>query len=280
MALIQLNYVSSALFRTVTVNVVLPCDKLDADRKHYLNRGKKFKTLYLLHGLIGNYTDWISGTRVQRLAEKNDLAVVMPSGDNSFYVNSYAIPNNDYGRFIGEELVEVTRAMFPLSDKREDTFVGGLSMGGFGAMRAAMAYPETFSKAVVLSGALHILDENCDNLADEQLVFGDTALARGTEKDPEALFAKLAEEKKRDPEKQIPDVYFSCGTQDSLMGVNKRYRDLLSTGGADVTFREVPGYGHEWDLWDREIEYVIKNWLPLDESVTGITAGSVRGEEK
>ena len=64
------------------------------------------------------------------------------------------------------------------------------------------------------------------------------------------------------------------------MGVNKRYRDLLSTGGADVTFREVPGYGHEWDLWDREIEYVIKNWLPLDESVTGITSGSVRGEEK
>ncbi|MBO5503023.1 MAG: acetylesterase, partial [Lachnospiraceae bacterium] len=121
MALIQVNYVSKSLFRTVTLNVILPVDKLDAETMNYMSTGNKFKTLYLLHGLIGNYTDWVSGTRIQRWAEEKDLAVVMPSGDNAFYVNSMA-PNNDYGKFIGEELVEVTRMMFPLSDKREDTF--------------------------------------------------------------------------------------------------------------------------------------------------------------
>ena len=111
MALIQINYVSAALQRTVPLQVILPVDKLTPDGK--LPAPKKFKTLYLLHGYLGNYTDWVSGTRIQRWAEERDLAVVMPSGDNAFYVDNPTTGNN-YGKFIGEELVEVTRRMFPL----------------------------------------------------------------------------------------------------------------------------------------------------------------------
>ena len=110
MALIQINYVSNALQRTVPLQVILPVDKLTPDGK--LPAEKKFKTLYLLHGFLGNYTDWITGTRIQRWAEERDLAVVMPSGDNSFYVDRPGTLNN-YGKFIGEELVEITRRMFP-----------------------------------------------------------------------------------------------------------------------------------------------------------------------
>ena len=77
MALIQVNYVSKSLFRTVTLNVILPVDKLDAETMSYMSTGKKFKTLYLLHGLIGNYTDWVSGTRIQRWAEEKDLDMVI-----------------------------------------------------------------------------------------------------------------------------------------------------------------------------------------------------------
>ena len=125
MALIQMNYLSKALFRTVPVQIILPADKISFETMDYrMEKGKKFKTLYLLHGLLGNYTDWVSGTRIQRWAEEKDLAVVMPSGDNAFYVNSVT-PNNDYGEFVGKELVEITRRMFPLSEKREDTFIGG-----------------------------------------------------------------------------------------------------------------------------------------------------------
>ena len=76
MAILQVNYVSDALFRMVTLNVVLPIDKVDPNGA-YINGGKKFKTLYLLHGLLGNYTDWVHGTRVQRWAMEHDLAVVM-----------------------------------------------------------------------------------------------------------------------------------------------------------------------------------------------------------
>ena len=103
MALIQINYVSKALQRTVPLQVILPVDKLTPDGK--LPAEKKFKTLYLLHGFLGNYTDWVSGTRIQRWAEDRDLCVVMPSGDNAFYVDRPQT-GNCYGQFIGEELVE------------------------------------------------------------------------------------------------------------------------------------------------------------------------------
>ena len=104
MALIQINYVSKALQRTVPLQVILPVDKLTPDGK--LPAEKKFKTLYLLHGFLGNYTDWVSGTRIQRWAEERDLCVVMPSGDNAFYVDRPQT-GNCYGQFIGEELGEI-----------------------------------------------------------------------------------------------------------------------------------------------------------------------------
>ncbi len=173
MALLQVNYVSKALFRSVPLNVVLPTDKiLDFESFDYaMKPGQKFKTLYLLHGLIGNYTDWISGSRIQRWAEERNLAVVMPSGDNAFYVDN--IHGGDrYGEFIGKELVEMTRLMFPLSDKREDTFIAGLSMGGYGAIRNAIKYSDTFSCVAGLSSAVHVLDETIDHLPAEGPVFG------------------------------------------------------------------------------------------------------------
>ena len=156
MALIQVNFVSAALQRTVPMQVILPVDKLAPDGK--LPKEKKFKTLYLLHGFLGNYTDWVSGTRIQRWAEERDLAVVMPSGDNAFYVDRPETLNN-YGRFIGEELVEITRRMFPLSRKREDTFIGGLSMGGYGAMRNGLKYHNTFGNVISFSGVLELWNE-------------------------------------------------------------------------------------------------------------------------
>lgn len=81
---------------------------------------KPYKTLYLLHGIFGNYSDWVCGTRIQRYAEEHDLAVVMPSGDNAFYVDQPA-GGNFYGEFVGRELVELTRRIFPLSHEREDS---------------------------------------------------------------------------------------------------------------------------------------------------------------
>lgn len=267
MALIQVNYVSKALMRTVPLNVILPVDKISFATMDYENRqGKKFKTLYLLHGIFGNYTDWVSGTRIQRWAEEKGLCVVMPSGDNAFYVNSIT-PMNDYGKFIGEEIVEVTRRMFPLSTKRKDTFIAGLSMGGFGAMRNGLKYSDTFGYIASLSGALQLFEGEKSFLGDN-MVFGDIKKAKNSDINPEYVMKKLVKEGK-----EKPVIYIACGTSDSLLASNRKFRDKLIKNGFDVTYVEEPG-AHEWDFWDRQIKAVI-DWLPLGKNNNGLNSGNI-----
>lgn len=258
MAIIQANFMSKSLMRTVTVNVVLPVDKLTKPGDPVREK-KPFKTLYLLHGIFGDYTDWITGTRVARWAQENNLAVVMPSGENHFYVDDERA-GHYYGRFIGEELVQMTRDMFPLSDKREDTFIGGLSMGGYGALKLALRAPETFSCAASLSGGVdivHICEQT--SLADDHYwedIFGPADKVRGSFND---LFA-AAEELKASG-KPLPKLYMWCGTEDFLYGENVRMRDHLNALGYDLTYEESPG-DHQWKYWDQKIQTVL-DWLPL-----------------
>lgn len=259
MAILQVNFVSRCLSRTVPIQVILPVDKLTADGK--LPAAKKFKTLYLLHGYLGNYTDWVSGTRIQRWAEERDLAVVMPSGDNAFYVD-YPATGNNYGEFIGKELVEITRRMFPLSHKREDTFIGGLSMGGFGAVRNGLKYHKTFGAVISLSGAFHVAQDGREE--DMKKRFGCDG-----EIDPVALAEKLA---KKGAEK--PKIYITCGTEDGLLPSSQKYAAQLRELGYDVTYDEGPG-GHDWDFWDTHIKKVV-DWLPLDDLSRGINSGNVK----
>ena len=266
MALIQVNFVSAALQRTVPLQVILPVDKLTPDGK--LPKEKKFKTLYLLHGFLGNYTDWVSGTRIQRWAEERDLAVVMPAGENSFYLDRPGF-HTDYGKWIGQELVQITRRMFPLSDKREDTFIGGLSMGGFGAMRNGLKYNDTFSRIVSLSPALHLFDGEPGPVAGllgkqeeqwEEIVTSDV--------NPRWLLENLKGEK--------PGVYLACGKQDELLPGSQLFRKLLTENGYELSYTEDEGK-HDWDYWDRHIKLAL-DWLPLDEKVGGLNSGNIKGE--
>jgi S-formylglutathione hydrolase FrmB len=255
MALIQVNYLSKALFREVPVNVILPVDRFDADTNRYLNgKDRKYKTLYLLHGLLGNYTDWISQTRIQKWAEEKNLAVVMPSGDNAFYFNSRT-PWNDYGTFIGEELVDVTRRMFPLSEKREDTFIAGLSMGGFGALRNGIVYSKNYSHVAGLSSAVHIFEDTSEeaNIG----LFDNIEDASKTNKNPWVAVEEMISEKR-----PIPNIYMACGTKDDLMPANISFRNYLQEKGIEVTWDE-DDYGHDWDFWDSQIKKVL-DWLPLE----------------
>ena len=273
MALLQVSYLSKALFRTVPLNVILPVDKIEYDSLTYaMKDGYKFKTLYLLHGLLGSYIDWVSGTRIQRWAEEKNLAVVMPSGDNAFYVNS-TLAMNDYGSFIGKELVDVTRMMFPLSDKREDTAIAGLSMGGYGAIRNGIVYSDTFGHVAGFSSAVHIFDEGYDHSDIEKTVFGGLEKAAETDANPRVAFENLVSEKRA-----MPRFYLSCGTEDDLFKANEDFRDYLKGKGADVTWFEGKG-GHDWDFWDQEIKKLL-DWLPLDLDANGLGSGNVRTDDK
>ena len=254
MALLQVDYLSEALFRQVTLSVILPVDKIDYDKRGYIPDKAPYKTLYLLHGLLGDHTDWVSRTRIRIWAEEKNLAVVMPSGDNSFYFKGRN-PDTDYGKFIGEELLEVTRKMFPLSHKREDTFIGGLSMGGYGAIRNGIIYSENFSHVIGLSAAVHFFEYEEEDIYAVGLL-DDKEKAKNTDLNPKVAFDELIARKG-----QVPRFYMACGRQDDLMPANISLRDYLLKKGADITWYEEDA-AHEWDFWDSQIKKALE-WLPL-----------------
>ena len=275
MALLEVTLFSQALMRTVPVNVILPADKMTFPGQPERPE-KPFPTLYLLHGVFGSCIDWVSGTRIQRFAEENDLAVVMPSGDNAFYVDQPRGHNN-YGEFIGQDLVRITRRMFPLSRKREDTFIGGLSMGGYGALRNGLKYSDTFGAIVALSGAL-ILEEVAARTEETsfflgsksygEACFGDLTKLLDSDMNPKYIVREL-----KKAGKPIPSVYMACGVSDNLLDVNRDMAAFLKDNGTNVTFEEGPG-SHEWDFWDRYIKKAI-DWLPLEKGTAGISSGNV-----
>ena len=275
MAFLQVSLFSRCLMRTVSVNVILPTDKQPPEGQPPREE-TPFKTLYLLHGVLGSQVDWVNGTRIQRFAEEHDLAVVMPAGDNAFYVD-HPETHNYYGQFVGQELVEQTRKMFPLSRKREDTFIGGLSMGGYGAMRNGLKYSGTFGCILPPSGALHtgMLAE----IATEdgpffqrrsflEAVFGDLSKLAGSDMDPKQLARGLIR-----AGKPLPRIYMACGDQDFLLPANRDMAAFLKAQGAHITFEVGPG-SHDWDFWDTYIQKAI-SWLPTGKSTAGLGSGNV-----
>lgn len=278
MAVFQINFMAETLGRTVPLYVVLPTDKVYFPGMKKREEGRPYKTLYLLHGIIGNYTDWLYGTRIQRWAEEQDLAVVMPSGDNCFYLDQ-PWNCNFYGEFIGKELVEFTRKTFPLSHLQEDTYIGGLSMGGFGAMRNGLKYHKTFGRIIALSGAF-ILEQMLLEKVEtprypseseeyKHSCFGpDLVAALESDRNPKILAKQLV-----DAGVEIPDIYMACGRDDTLFEQNQIFSDELNNLGIKHTF-EVGAGAHEWDFWDAYLKKALE-WLPLENRKVGISSGNV-----
>ncbi len=277
MAVFQVSFMAKSLGRTVPLYVILPTDKFYMPGMPVREEGKPYKTLYLLHGIIGNYTDWLYGTRIQRWAEERDLCVVMPSGDNSMYLDQGP---DMYGEFIGKELVEFTRKTFPLSHRKEDTYIGGLSMGGFGAMRNGLKYHDTFGAIISLSGA-YVLDEEVlvevenpmfpgDRMDYKKRVYGDDLEAAiNSDKNPKVLVEQMSKEGI-----PFPDIYMAIGTEDFLLPKHKAFTKVLEDCGVDFTLEMGPG-NHEWDFWDTYIKKAL-DWLPLEGGGVGISSGNVK----
>lgn len=271
-----MNIMSKSLMRTVDVDVVLPVDRI-AFPGQPEPKTDNFKTLYLLHGVFGSQHDWLSGTRVQRWAEERGLVVVMPAGENMFYVDQTKA-HNLYGEFIGEELPSLMDRTFPLSRKKEDRFIAGLSMGGYGALRNGLKYHDNFSKIGAFSAGLSVIDADSrtnDNVPIfvegrdyTEAVFGDLKTLKDSDRNPLWSMRKIAADKE-----EIPDIYMACGTKDSLYRYNTKFRDEFRKCGASVTWDEAE-YGHEWEFWDLELKKFI-DWLPLDEDNAGVNSGNV-----
>jgi putative tributyrin esterase len=259
MALIQCEFFSEVLGLSTSMMVILP----QATTKQIGLAGTvtagKHPTLYLLHGMSDDHTTWVRRTSVERYAAPLGLAVVMPAAHRSFYTDM--AQGSRYWTFISQELPALARAFFPLAEGREETFVAGLSMGGYGAFKLAFSYPEQYAAAASLSGALDIVStfrnlRDPDLLADRRRIFGELSTLEGGKDDLFALARQLAGSATAKPR-----LYQCCGTGDPLYESNVRAKGYFESLGLEVTYEEGPGE-HEWGYWDQQIQRVLA-WLPL-----------------
>ena len=246
MAMIRCDFDSATLELRTSMTVLLPQGGA-ADPP---------PVLYLLHGLTDDHTAWTRYTSVERYAEARGLAVIMPAVHRSFYANeAYGMPFWD---FLSTELPEVVHRFFRISDRREDTFVAGLSMGGYGAMKWALRHPERFAAAATLSGALDLAyiqnhDPRPHMRTVMERVFADRRVAGG---DEDLMYLVRA----ADPA-ALPRLMLRCGTEDHTVAQNRRFAAACAAAGVGLDSGFGPG-GHVWEYWDGQLPAVL-DWLPI-----------------
>lgn len=263
MALIHCNFFSDTLRICTSMDVILPQPPGMQAAGGRAPR-KRIPTLWLLHGLSDDQTIWQRRTSIERYAAPLNLAVVMPNGFRGFYTDM--AHGYQYWTHLSEEIPRLARAFFPLSEAREDNFVAGLSMGGYGAFKLALRRPEMFAAAASLSGALDIAWTAAKakpdplRMLEMRDIFGPVGAIAGSDNDLLALARKLA--KSKGPK---PALYQCCGTEDGLYPANQRFREHARSLGLDLTYEEGTG-GHDWGFWDQWIQRVL-DWLPLRKSL-------------
>lgn len=264
MALVHLNFQSQYLGNNTDVNIILPDRPMPLEPQDFYSNGEKYRTLYLLHGTFGDYTDWLRKSNIETYAAERRLIVVMPSGANSNYVNWPGFATGYHAwDYLPQELMPLIQGWFPSSPKREDNFIAGLSMGGNGAMQYAAGCPEKFAGAASLSnaptdlrqmktpkydggGANALFNKRVENLVEN---FGGL---EGYVNSPVNVWDRLP---KLMEAGTLPKLYFCCGDADPLIW--EKYQAFKAHAreiGLPALFEEAEGYGHEWRFWDIFIE--------------------------
>ena len=251
----RMEFHAQSIMQHANFSFVLPNDvemEEVSEPRHY---ERPTKSLILLHGLTGTDTDWLYGGLAQWMAIQYNLAIFMPTAGNFFYLDK-GYDGGNWGTFVGEEFPEYVKKVFGFCTSREDTLIGGLSMGGYGALHTALAYPDTFSACIALSSAVHmqqIANPPADApriMSDAMLddVFGDRSLLLTSDKNPEVQYQKL-----KTSGKKIPKIYLAIGTEDSLYDANQQFRKFLEANQADFCYEDGPGK-HDWVFWNKYLD--------------------------
>jgi len=265
MAFIQCDFFSETLGGSCSMNVILPQATTEQIGVTSTTNNGKHPVLWLLHGATDDHTAWMRYSSIERYAAELGLAVIMPAANLSFYQDMATGPR--YGTFLSDELPQVARSFFPLSEKREKTFIAGLSMGGYGTMLQALRHPERYAAAASLSGVLDIASWGISGSNQQQHwlkhIFADNAAhLRHTDADLLHLLSKH----KKDPS-ALPRLFACCGTEDPLISHNHTFHQRCQDLNIPLTYEEGEG-AHLWDYWDRMIQRAL-NWMMTTEAPTG-----------
>lgn len=257
MAFITCRFFSDVLEMGMTLNVIVPdVNRVPVEMQAQVAQGD-LPVLFLLHGLSDDESAWTRNSSIERYANEVGMAVVMPNVHRSFYTDMPTGQN--YFTYVAEEVPAVARRLFPITGDPRRTYVGGLSMGGYGAFKVALCYPEQFGAAVSLSGLLDVTQTFPEDLDDMFQTVFDQAFGKGVRGGSKHDLFQLLEEAVR-AGKPLPRLLQACGTEDFLYPGNVRFRTLAEQ-------LQVPGYAyvegpgkHDWDYWDAEIRPALR-WL-------------------
>jgi putative tributyrin esterase len=241
MAFCELKYFSQSLGKAQAANIILP----------ETNRGGPYPVFYLLHGLSDDHTIWMRRTSIERYVQDLPLIVVMPDGGRSFYTDM--AEGGAYESSIVKDLIGLIDATFHTKHNREGRVIGGLSMGGYGAAKLALKFPDLFCSAVSHSGALQFghlpieAERDPARRAEWKRIVGANPV--GGDNDLFALAAKLPADKR-------PKLRIDCGTEDFLLDSNRAFHKHLETIGFPHEYAEYPG-AHTWAYWDVHVQEAI-----------------------
>lgn len=260
MALVTMNTESRYLRSTQSFTMILPDMPRARVPEEFYRERQDLPVVWLLHGTYGDHTDWVRKTNVERYAARKGVAVVMPSGLNSNYANwSGFMLGYDMYDYVLQELMPLVHHWFPVSSRREDNFIAGLSMGGRGTLTLALSNPERFAAAAALSAS----PRDFSTLTPAYLEANDPVATRfrraianagGIDAflaSPENTW-RVIDEKSSTGE--LPRLLFACGGDDEyVMKDLLPFREHAERIGLDAEFLIRDGFTHEWDFWDLAI---------------------------
>lgn len=232
--------------------VILPFDY--EERK---NAGRQYPVLYLLHGLWGHYDNWTDKTKIVSLARGHNVIIVMPEGGDGWYLDSAVRPNDKYESYIIKELIPTVEHEYRAINDRRGRAVAGLSMGGYGAIKFGLKYPDKFVFVGSMSGALNgtkftgTKDKEIGQLVDQYMGPIDSQVRK--DNDIFDLVSKL----KASGISALPFIYMDCGTEDFLFAANRDFSSLLQEKKIPHEYRELPG-AHTWPYWEQQIQEILR----------------------
>lgn len=253
MNFIQCEFPSDTLHTYVQLTVLLP--KTMATPLMQPRQKDCYPVLYLLHGALESGNNWVYRTDLAQLVDQKEMAVVLPFVGNSFYLDEpEGLP---YFTYLTEELPEYLGRTFPLSHSREETFIGGLSMGGYGSLYAALRMPWQYGKVFSLSGAMDIRTtasfvSNCGAPLPSQL-----RCRKALHGGPYDIFPLVEQAELQ----AMPSLFLACGTEDALIRDNRLMVQALENRGIPFTYQEGPG-GHDWGFWRSWLTRAVSFLIP------------------
>lgn len=242
----DVTFRSAALNRDMQYRVVLPKS---------ITVGGRLPVVYLLHGGGGGFRDWSNYSDSARFAERG-LILVMPEGNDSYYVNAFERPQDRYEDYIVKDLLADVESRFPAATGRVNRAIIGVSMGGFGALILGLGHPELFVFAAGISSAVDVPSrpfsiKRIQQWRYHRSIFGPWGGSARHNRDPFVL-ARSA-----DPAR-MPYFFLSCGDQEGLLPSNRNFAALIDQRHFRYEFHIVPG-GHDWKQWDDRLPAVFQS---------------------